>query len=421
MTLGLRLFFVLFLFALQPATAQELPIGKAEDHGMSSERLKAVTSLLEDYTDSGQMPGAVISVMRDGVIVHEAAVGMRDREAAVPLAKDDIFRIASQTKAVVSVGIMILQERGQLLITDAVGAYLPEYMETTVAISGEEGYEVVPASRPITIRDLLTHTAGIGYGYGPASDRWQDAGIQGWYFAHYEEPIRETVRRMASLPMDAHPGTEYVYGYNTDILGALIEVVSGQPLDAFLAEHVFEPLDMRDTYFYLPESKRDRLAVVYSLTPDSLVRSPNESAMEAQGAYVDGPSVSFSGGAGLLSTARDYARFLQMLLNAGQLNDTRILSPTSVRSMTTDHLDDVEYPWGGGVGFGLGFYVVDDLGEYAVLGSVGEYGWGGAYHSVYWVDPAERLVVVYFTQVVPAPGLDDHAKIRAMVYGSLLE
>jgi len=409
------------ILTLQPVAGQEIPSGIPEDLGMSSQRLQALTDLLQGYTDGGMLPGAVVSITRRGQIVHESAVGFRDMESGEALASDDIFRIASQTKAIVSVGVLMLQERGLLLIGDPLSKYLPEYAETTVAVPGDEGYEVVAAERQITIRHLLTHTAGIGYGWGVAAEVWDKADIQGWYFGHREEPIRETVRQMAALPMDAHPGTEYVYGYSTDILGALIEVVSGQPLDAFLQENLFDPLEMNDTHFYLPEEKRDRLAVVYSLSEEGLERAPEESDMVAQGGYVDGPRASFSGGAGLLSTARDYGRFMQMMLNGGQLNGQRILAPSTVRLMTANHLDRIEYTWSRGVGFGLGFMVMEDLGAFGGPGSPGEYGWGGAYHSTYWADPEEELVVIYFTQVIPATGLDDHGKLRAMVYGSIIE
>jgi CubicO group peptidase (beta-lactamase class C family) len=298
-----------------------------------------------------------------------------------------------------------------------VGKYLPEFMETTVAVPREDGgYHVVPAARPITIRDLLTHTSGFGYGTGIASDAWQEAGIQDWYFADREEPIRETVRRMAALPADAQPGEQWVYGYSIDILGALVEQVAAEPLDEFLEERIFQPLGMTDTHFYLPEAQRERLAVVYAAAPDGIVRAP-EDGMNGQGAYVDGPGVSFSGGAGLLSTALDYARFLQMMLNGGELAGQRILGRKSVELMTVDHLRDV--PFGDGEGFGLGFSVVEDLGARGKPGSVGEFGWGGAYHTSYWVDPAEDLVVVYMTQLIPAGDIDDAEKVRALVYQAL--
>jgi CubicO group peptidase (beta-lactamase class C family) len=280
------------------------------------------------------------------------------------------------------------------------------------------GYDVVPAERAITLRHLLTHTAGIAYGAGPGGDRWQAAGITGWYFGHRDEPIRATVDRMPALPFQAQPGTAFVYGYNTDILGAVIEVASGQTLDAFVRERILEPLDMRDTHFYLPPAKRARLATVYGYT-GTLARAPDGAGMQAQGQYVDGPRQALSGGAGLLSTTRDYARFLQMMLNGGQLNGVRLLSPTTVDLMTQNHIPHIEQ--GPGMGFGLGFSIRLDVGAAGQPGSVGEFGWGGAYHSTYWADPVENLVVVYLTQVIPAQGLDDQAKLRSLVYSSIVE
>ena len=384
-------------------------------------RLERLSEALETYVEEGRLAGAVALVAHEGETSYLGAVGDRDIEAGDPMEPDDIFRIASQTKAIVSVAVMMLQEAGDLLISDPVGRYLPEYMETTVAVAdGEGGYEIVPANRPITIRDLLTHTAGIGYGGGPAADLWAEADIQGWYFAHRDEPVRETVRRMAALPMDAQPGERFVYGYATDILGALVEEVSGQPLDAFLRSRIFEPLGMVDTHFYLPEEKRDRLSVVYSASADGLAPAPDPGGMVGQGAYVDGPRTSFSGGAGLLSTAHDYARFLQMMLNGGELDGARILSSKSVELMTVNHIGNRFSP-DGSVGFGLGFSVLSDLGARGTPGSVGEYAWGGAYHSTYWVDPEEDLVVVYFTQLIPAGGVDDHAKLRTLVYQAVDE
>ena len=398
--------------------------------GLDPERLARLDAALQAYVDAGTLPGAVALVASRGETAYLKAFGHRDREAGDPLETDDIFRIASQSKAVVSVAIMMLQEEGRLLISDPVGRHLPEYLETTVARANDDGtYDVVAARQPMTIRHLLTHTAGITYGGGTAAREWVEADITGWYFAHRDEPIRETVRRMASLPFEAHPGEYWVYGYATDILGAVVEVASGTALDEFLRTRIFEPLGMTDTHFYLPPEKRDRLTIVYSAGEDGLARAPDPGGMVGQGAYVDGPRMSFSGGAGLLSTAPDYARFLQMLLNGGKLGDARILSPKSVELMTVDHLggllvrdlNDASAVFGAerGVGFGLGFRVVEDVGAHGVPGSEGIYGWGGAYHSSYWVDPKEELVVVYLAQLIPAGNLDDHAKFRALVYQAI--
>ena len=402
--------------------AQQLQNVPSEEVGLSSERLNVLTETFQDYVDDGKLSGAVALVARKGKVAYFESFGKNDMENNVPMGKNSIFRIASQTKAIVSVGVMILQEQGKLLITDPVGKYMPAFMKTKVAVAKEDGsYDIVEAERPITIRDLLTHTSGVAYGNGIAEDLWEKAKIQGWYFADREEPIQATVNRMADLPFEAQPGKKWQYGYNTDILGALIEVASGEPLDVFLKKNILDPLDMTDTHFYLPTEKRDRLAVVYSPTENGLERAPNPGGMVGQGAYVDGPRKSFSGGAGLLSTAMDYAKFLQMMLNKGEFNGKHIISPKTVELMTVSHLGDVAYPWSGGTGFGLGFSVVENLGERGVLGSEGEFGWGGAYHSSYWVDPKEELVVVYFTQLIPSGDMDDHGKLRALVYQSLMD
>lgn len=415
--------FLLLAFMLQLTLyAQEFKKVPANSVGLSSERLEFLTNTFQEYVDQGELPGAVVLVARKGQIAYLNAFGKSDKENNLPMQENSIFRIASQTKAIVSVGIMLLQEEGKLLITDPVGKYIPAFKETTVAVPQEgAAYEIVKAQRPITIRDLLTHTAGIGYGQGIASDLWKQANIQGWYFADREEPIQATVSRMAALPFEAQPGEKFVYGYNTDILGALIEVVSGESLDTFLKTRILDPLGMNDTHFYLPKAKSSRLTVVYSPTKKGLERAPNPGGMVGQGAYLDGPRVSFSGGAGFLSTAVDYAKFLQMMLNKGNFNGKQIISPKTVALMTVNHLGAIPFPWEKGVGFGLGFSVVEDLGQRGVLGSKGEFGWGGAYHSTYWVDPQEELVVVYFTQLIPANGLDDHQKLRALIYQALMD
>lgn len=413
----------LFLFAsvfVVCTLAQELPKAKPEDVGMSSQRLAQLSTTLDNYAKNGRLAGGVAMVLRRGKLVYLHSFGQRDREANSPMKADAIFRIASQSKALTSVGIMLLQEEGKLLISDPVSKFIPEFANSTVAVPKEGGgYDIVKAKRQITIRDLLTHTAGISYGGGPAKDKWDAAKISGFYFSDRDEPISETVKRMAALPMDAHPGEKYIYGYSTDILGVVIEKASGQSFDQFLQSRIFGPLGMKDTSFYLPESKMDRFATVYSAKDGKIERAPVEGTIQSQGHYVKGPRKSFSGGAGLLSTAGDYARFLQMLLNGGQLDGKRILSRKSVELMTTDHLNGISFRTG--QGFGLGFSVVKDVGAYGAMTSVGEFGWGGAYHSNYWVDPKEQLVVVYMTQLLPAGTVDDYGKLRAGIYSAIVE
>jgi len=410
---------LLLFFAATSVLAQGLPRVSPEEVGVSDARIERLTETFNNYVERQRLAGAVILVARDGKAFYHQAFGARDRERNSPMRTDAIFRIASQSKALVSVAIMMLQEEGRLLISDPVSKYLPEFRHTTVAVRNEGGgYDVVPARRQITLRDLLTHTAGIGYGEGVAADRWQAAGIQGWYFADRAEPIAATVARIAALPMDAQPGERFVYGYNTDILGVVVERASGMPLDQFLRMRITSPLGMNDTHFYLPPAQRGRLVTVYSRRDSTgITRAPDGAGMEAQGNYVDGPRQSFSGGAGILSTAADYARFLEMLRRGGELDGVRILSRKSVELMLADHAGtQYDTP---GMGFGLGFSLVEDLGARGSVGSVGEFAWGGAYHSTYWVDPEERLVVVYMTNIIPAALLDDQAKLRALIYQAL--
>jgi CubicO group peptidase (beta-lactamase class C family) len=423
--------FVWLVLALvsTPVWAQTLPTAEPEAVGISSERLERLTTSLQEYVNDDRLAGGVAIIARRGKVAYLESFGMRDRATRSPMADDSIFRIASQTKALTSVCIMILQERGQLLITDRIEKWLPEFKDGTVAVdNGRGGYDVVSAKRPITIRHLLTHTSGISYGNGLAADEWREADAIGWYFGKRDEPIRETVRRMGSLPASSHPGEAWVYGYNTDILGALVEVVSGRPFDVFLQEEVLDPLGMSDTHFYLPEEKRDRLATVYSSVRGSgIERAPDGGILQetgifgtvGQGHYVDGPRTSFSGGAGLLSTARDYATFLQMMLNGGELNGERILSPNTVKLMTSNHLTDI--PYQPGQGWGLGFSIVTDLGARGVSGSLGEFGWAGAFHSTYWADPEEELVAVYLTQLIPAIDIDDQNKFRTLLYQAIVD
>ena len=413
--------FIISVLLSSTIAAADLSRSRPEELGISSERLGRLDTVLNSYVEENLIAGQVLLVLRKGRIAHSLANGMRDIEATDPMKEDTIFRIASQTKALVSTGIMILHERGQLDISHPLSRYIPEWENVQVAVPNENGsYNLEPVERPITLRHLLTHTAGMSYGTGPASREWEEADFQGWYFANKTETIGESIARMASLPLDAHPGTAWIYGYNTDILGAVIEKASGMDLNNFLQQEIFDPLEMSDSHFYLPENKRDRLAVVYQPKPGGGIQAiPATDGMRSQGLYIDGPRISYSGGAGLLSTANDYARFLQMTLNGGELDGKRILSRKTIELMTTNHLGDL--PFRSGQGFGLGFSIVTDLGERGTLGSVGEYGWGGAYHSTYWVDPLEELVVVYLTQIIPATGLDDYSKLRSGVYQAIID
>jgi CubicO group peptidase (beta-lactamase class C family) len=402
-----------------PARAVEAPAGSR----LSAERLGRVLAQLQRYVDEGKLAGAVVRIQQDGKLVLSEAVGWRDKEARDPMRQDSIFRIASQTKALTSVAVMMLMEEGKLLLDDPVGKHLPEWKNTRVAVAEPGGgYDIVPAKRPITIRDLLTHTAGISYGSGPAEKAWREAGLFGWYFADRDQPVSSFVARMASLPMAAQPGEKFVYGYNTDILGVVVEKLSGKSLQAFFDERLIKPLGMKDTSFYLPPEKAGRLAVVYDGEQGSLRRAADANAWKTgghfgQGHYLDGPRIAYSGGAGLLSTAADYSRFLEMMRRGGALDGRRYLSRKTVELMVANHLGAIEY--NAGSGFGLGFSIRKDLGAAGQPGSEGEFGWGGAYHSTYWVDPEEGLTIAYMTQLLPAGDIDDHGKLRALIYQAI--
>lgn len=409
-----------------PARADGGPsAATASAAAFSTDRLARIDRFMQSYVDENKVAGAVGLVLHDGRVAYERAVGWSDKEAGRRMTTDAIFRIASQSKAITSVAIMILVEEGKVALTDPVSRFIPEYAKTTVAVRGDTGVAIVPANRAITIRDLLTHTAGISYGTDAHVARLYEAkGLGpaagfGWYTADKDEPVCTTMERLASLPFVAQPGERWVYGYNTDILGCVVERASGMALDAFIAERITGPLGMTDTHFFLPAAKRDRLAAVYASAPDGIGMARAADGARGQGHYVDGPRRSFAGGAGLVSTARDYARFLQMLLGGGAVDGVRILAPKTVQLMATN-LVGALYASAGrndGVGFGLGFETVDRFGA-GGLSSQGTFSWGGAYGSNYRVDPREKLVIVFMIQQIPNR-TDLPAKFPTLVYQAL--
>jgi CubicO group peptidase (beta-lactamase class C family) len=399
------------------------PTGAAATRaGFSAERLRRVDTLLQRYVDENKLAGAVALVLRDGQPVYERAVGWSDKEAGRRMSMDTIFRIASQTKAITSVAVLQLMEEGRLGLNDPVSKWVPAFATTTVQVAGPNGPTIVPAKRAITIRDLLTHTAGISYGTEPrVAAAYEAKGLgpaagRGWYFADKDDGVCPSIERLATVPFVAQPGEEWVYGYNTDVLGCVVERASGQGLDAFVKARITGPLGLTDTQFYLPPAQAARLAAVYSSGPDgSFVRAA--AGALGQGHYVDGPRRSFSGGAGLLSTARDYARFLETMRLGGALDGVRILSPRAVQLMTTNQVGTLHSATG--LGFGLGFETTDRYGANGMDG-VGSFGWGGAYGTVYRVDPEARLVIVLMIQLVPN-GTDIRTTFPTAVYQALVE
>ncbi|HUQ87854.1 MAG TPA: serine hydrolase domain-containing protein [Vicinamibacterales bacterium] len=367
-------------------------------------RAPIIDRALQRYVDTDRVAGIVALAMQDGHVVYEKAFGWADKEAGRRMTTDTIFRIASQTKALTSTAVMQLIEEGSLTLSTRAGTLIPSFTRTSVAVANERGVmRQVPATRPITIRDLLTHTAGISYGTEPSvRDLYEAKGLgpaagAGWYTADKDESVCTTMERLGTLPFVSQPGESWVYGYNTDVLGCIVEKVSGMPLDVYIRERIAAPLGMKDTQFFLPPAQRDRLAAVYSSVANgTYVRSPE--GARGQGSYVEGPRRNFAGGAGLLSTARDYARFLEAIRRGGSIDGTRILSPLSVKLMTTNQVGDLHSKTG--LGWGLAFETVDHFGA-NTMSSEGAFGWGGAYGSIYRVDPEARLVMVMLIQLIP--------------------
>jgi CubicO group peptidase (beta-lactamase class C family) len=390
--------------------------------GVSAERLARIDMMLQSYVDRGLLPGAVALVLRDGRPIYQKAVGWADKESKRQMRMDTLFRIASQTKAITSVAALTLVEEGKLGLSDPVGKYIPSFVKTMVAVREGSETKLVSAKRPITIRDLLTHTAGISYGTEPhIADEYAAKGLgpsagAGWYFADKTETTCDAIERLGTLPFVSQPGEAWVYGYNTDVLGCVIERVAGQSLDRVIATRVTEPLGMTDTHFFVSPDQRDRLAAVYASGADGrAIRAPEGG--RGQGSYVDGPRRAFSGGAGLVSTARDYGRFLEMIRGGGALDGVRILSPRSVAMMSTNQVGTLHSP--SGLGFGLGFETTDRYGANG-MEDVGSFGWAGAYGTIYRINPEQKLVIMLMVQILPN-ATDIREKFPLMVYQALVD
>ena len=372
--------------------------------GLAAERVALIDHGLQRYVDADRVAGIVALVMRDGNVEYEKAFGWADREAGRKMTTDSIFRIASQTKALTSTAIMQLIEAGKLALSTPAGDLIPSFARTTVAVANERGAVTqVPARRAITVRDLLTHTAGISYGTEPAvaalyaaKGLGPSAGF-GWYTADKDETVCATMERLGTLPFVSQPGEAWVYGYNTDVLGCIVEKASGMPLDEYVSTHITGPLGMKDTQFFLAAGQRERLAAVYgSGDGGKYVRAPE--GPRGQGAYVDGPRKNFAGGAGLLSTARDYARFLETIRRGGTVDGVRVLGPSAIRLMSTNQSGTLHSTTG--LGFGMGFETTERYGANG-MDTEGSFGWGGAYGSVYRVNPEAKLVMVLMIQMIP--------------------
>jgi len=385
--------------------------------GISGDRLIRIDKMIQQNIDSGWIAGAVGFIARDGNIVYDKSFGVNNIESKTLMHRDDIFRIASQTKAITSVAVMMLFEEGKLLLDDPVSKYIPEFANPMVIDKFNEKdttYTTVKANREITIRDLLTHTSGIDYaGIGSAHMNaiYAKSGIPTGFVSE-KIILGDKIRKLGKLPLVHQPGEKFTYGLNVDVLGYLVEILSGESLDKYFHSHIFEPLGMNDTYFYLPASKYDRLVKVSA-------EDNNHHLVNAAAAFVNYPLVQgtyYSGGAGLSSTIKDYATFLQMLLNKGEYNGKRLLSRRTVELMTTNQIGDLNL---GSDKFGLGFEITTARGQAKLGLSEGSFSWGGYFATTYWADPKEHLVCLLFLQQSPFSHSEIQDKFKAMVYQAL--
>lgn len=396
-----------------------------EAAGLSSERLKRIDAVLKDYVDEGRMNGAVAMIIHDGKIGYYKSFGYNDVDTKTPLQKDAIFRIASQTKAITSVAIMMLYEEGKFMLDDPISNYIPEFKHPRVLNKfnkADTTYTTVPAKREITIRDLLTHTSGIGYaqiGTPEANAIYAKAGIWGGIGVD-KIVLADKMKLLGSMPLFHQPGEKWTYGLNTDLLGYLVEVVSGMSLKDFFRKRIFEPLGMKDTWFYLPKEKYDRLAMLY--TEDSVTKKAvkmKEKIYVSGDMYRDYPKMDgtyYSGGGGLSSTVYDYAIFLQMLLNGGEYNGKRLLSRNSVRMMTMNQIGDLSR---GPNKFGLGFGITTEKGSAVLPTQEGTFEWGGMFNTTYWVDPKEKLIGLIYRNIWPTSWGNLGNEYKVLVYQAL--
>jgi CubicO group peptidase (beta-lactamase class C family) len=385
------------------------------------QRLSRIDSLINNYVKNDWIKGAVTLILKDNQLLQYKGYGYANAETRKPMAADAMFRIMSQTKAITSIGIMILYEQGKLLLDQPVGDFITEFRNQVVIDkfnAADTTYTAVPAKRNITIRDLLTHTSGIDYadiGTKTMKAIYAKSGIPSG-LGYFDANLLAEMKKLGKLPLAFQPGERFQYGLNTDLLGCLIEIISGQSLDDFFRKNIFEPLGMKDSYFNVPAAKADRLAAVY--TEDSLhhIIPWSHNFRNIDPDYPKMTKHYFSGGAGLSATAFDYAIFLQMLLNGGLYNGKRILSPRSVEMITSNQLD---FRYNGVNDFGLGFDIVSEKGANLGPKNKGSFSWGGYYGTTYWADPKAKLVCLIMTQQTPNSHGDLANKFAALVYSSL--
>ncbi len=418
-TLSTLCLLVLSLAAFEATAAQGLPAASPESVGMSSERLARISPVMQRYIDAELVPGTVTAIMRKGKLVHLEVLGERDVAAGEPMTRDTIFRIASMTKPITSVALMMLWEEGHFQLRDPVAKFLPEFAEPLVSTTGDASGatgELVPAERPIQIRDMLTHTAGLANRYLGNGDHYAE------HMATREPDgdLAAYIELLAQLPLTYQPGSQWQYSVATDVVGRLVEVISGLPLDEFLEQRIFDPLGMDDTRFFLDADEAGRLAAQYRPGDDERIVLQDPGGADSR--WVTGPKTLFRGAGGLVSTVDDYLRYQQLMLNGGELDGVRLLAPSTVALMIDNHTGEMPIWLGGpGMGFGLGYGVVVDRGAAATPLSEGAAYWGGAYCTISWIDPEQELVGVLMTQVRPYTHINIRQDFQVLTYQAILE
>ena len=423
---GRILAYILFLMVLTvSAFSHELPMVEPEAVGLSTERLSRIDKVMEAHVAQQKIAGGVTLLARHGKIAHLGAYGMMDVEAEKPMTSDTIFRIASMTKPITSVAVMMLYEEGHFRLHEPVSKFIPAFKEMQVLPSedAKDSAQPVPATQQITIWNLLTHTSGLTYHWNERlGPQYNDANITHGLIQD-ESNLAEKMKILATIPLLHQPGAEVEYGLSIDVLGYLVEVVSGMSLDTFFSERIFKPLGMKDTHFFIPESKRQRIATVYERIENGpIIRKSKEPTVDGTLIYstdypYNGPRTYFSGGGGLVSTASDYARFALMMLNGGELDGVRLLSRKTVELMTVNHYAKMDVD----SGFGLGFSVVRDESDLREVGSVGTFGWGGFFFTNFFIDPQEQMIGIFMCQLHPAGGLDLGGRIRILCYQAIAD
>lgn len=415
------LFCIFFIPSFSQTVKNIVPTAKPEDVGLSSERLKRIDKMVEDHLVNQYVAGATVILVRNGKIAFHKAYGFRDAENKTVLKKDDIFRIASQTKAITSLAAMMLWEEGKFLLDEPVSKYIPEFKKPTILKTfnpQDSSYTTRPAKGEITIRHLLTHSSGIDYA-AIGSDEFKaiyaKAGVPSG-IGNNNEVLADKIKILAKLPLKFEPGEKWQYGLNTDVLGYLVEVWSGITLDEFFRKRIFIPLGMNDTYFYLPKEKHSRLVTLYEGGEGGKIVQVKPKAYDnVDPNYPNATGKYFSGGAGLSSTVEDYAKFLQLFLNKGEYNGVRLISRKTVELMLTDqHIK-------GGSPFGLGFGLETESNDHESPFSIGSFQWGGAFNTHYWVDPKENLIGLIFTNIYNTPYWSIGEKFKVLTYQAIAD